>query len=76
VFAPNFGQNTIANFNPAADTIQISQSIFTNVTALLEATHDDAHGNAVITATAHDTITLEHVSTAQLLLQQGDFHFV
>ena len=76
VFAPHFGQITIANFNPAADTIQISQSIFTNVTALLEATHDDAHGNAVITATAHDTITVEHVSTAQLLLHQGDFHFI
>jgi hypothetical protein len=73
---PKFGQITISNFNPGADTIKISQSIFTNVTALLEATHDDAHGNAVITATAHDTNTLEHVTTAQLLLHQGDFHFI
>jgi serralysin len=31
--------------------------------ALLAATHDDAHGNAVITDAAH-TITLQHVTTA------------
>jgi hypothetical protein len=50
VFAPNFGQVTITNFDPAKDTIQISQSIFPNISALLAATHDDAHGNAIITA--------------------------
>jgi serralysin len=76
VFAPNFGQVTIANFTPETDTIQISQLIFANMTALLAATHDDAHGNAVITDAAHDTITLQHVTTAQLLAHQGDFHFV
>jgi len=33
-------------------------------------------GNAVITDAAHDTITIQHVTTAQLLTHQGDFHFV
>jgi hypothetical protein len=76
VFAPNFGQATLANFNPATDTIQISQSVFANMTALLSATHDDGHGNAVITEAAHDTITIQNVTTAQLLAHQSDFHFV
>jgi serralysin len=76
VFAPNFGQVTIANFDPAKDTIQISPSIFANMTALLAATHDDGHGNAVITDAAHDTITIQHVTAAELRVHQSDFHFV
>jgi hypothetical protein len=76
VFAPNFGQITIANFLPASDTIQFSKTVFANVNAVLAATHDDASGNAVITDSAHDTITLQHVTTAQLLAHQNDFHLV
>jgi serralysin len=76
VFAPNFGQVTIANFAPATDTIQFSKSVFANVNALLAATHDDPSGNAVITDAAHDTITIGHVTTAQLLAHQNDFHIV
>jgi hypothetical protein len=76
VFKPNFGQVTVANFDPIKDTIQISQSIFANMTPLLAATHDDRHGNAVITDAAHDTITIQHVTTAQLLAHQGGFHLV
>ncbi|SHL52954.1 Tryptophan-rich Synechocystis species C-terminal domain-containing protein [Bradyrhizobium lablabi] len=74
VFAPNFGHVTIANFDPATDTIQISQSIFANMTALLAAIHDDGHGNAVITDAAHDAIMIQHVTAAQLLAHQSDFH--
>ena len=44
--------------------------------ALLAATHDDFHGNAVITDAAHDTITIQNVTTAQLPAHQGDFHLV
>ncbi len=76
VFAPNFGQIAIANFTPAADTIQFSKTVFANINAVLSAIHDDASGNAVITDTAHDAITLQHVTTAQLLAHQSDFHFV
>jgi serralysin len=76
VFAPNFGQVNIANFKPATDTIQISHSVFANVSSLLAATHDDAHGNAIISDAAHDTITIQNVTTAQLLAHQSDFHFV
>ena len=76
VFAPNFGNVSLPNFALASDTLQFSTSIFANVTALLAATHDDGSGNAVITDAAHDTITLQHVTTAQLISHQSDFHFV
>ena len=76
MFAENFGQVTLTNFAPATDTLQFGKSVFANLTALLAATHDDASGNAVITDAAHDTITLQHVTTAQLLAHQSDFHFV
>jgi serralysin len=76
VFASNFGQATISNFAPATDTIEISKTVFANIGALLAATHDDAHGNAVITDAAHDTITIQNATTAQLQAHQSDFHLV
>jgi 20S proteasome alpha/beta subunit len=76
VFAPNFGHVGIASFTPATDTITFNTTIFSSAAAVLAATHDDALGNAVITDAAHDTITLQHITTAQLLAHQSDFHFV
>jgi hypothetical protein len=76
VFAPNFGQATITNFAPASETIQIDHTMFASVTSLLAATHDDANGNAVITDALHDSITINHVTTAQLAAHQADFHLV
>jgi serralysin len=76
VFAPNFGQITLAGFQPATDTLNFNQSVFANLSALVAAIHDDGSGNAVIADAAHDTITIQHVTTAQLLAHQGDFHFL
>jgi len=76
VFAPHFGQINIANFAPATDTIQFSKSVFANMDALIAAAHDDGSGNAVLTDAAHDTITIQHITTAQLLSHQSDFHFI
>jgi hypothetical protein len=76
VFAPNFGQITLAGFQPATDTLNFSQSVFANLNALVAAIHDDGAGNAVIADAAHDTITIQHVTTAQLLAHQSDFHFL
>ncbi len=76
VFAPNFGQVTLANFTPATDTVQFSKSVFADVATLLAAIHDDASGNAVINDAAQDTISVLHVTTAQLLAHLTDFHFV
>src|SRR5262249_11799899 len=50
VFAANFGHETIANFHPDTDVIEIDHTVFADFQALLAATHDDGHGNTVITA--------------------------
>jgi len=76
VFAANFGQITIANFAPTTDSIEFNHTVFADIAAVLAAAHDDQAGNAVITDAAHDTITLQHVTTAQLLAHQTAFHFV
>jgi serralysin len=73
VFAPDFGQATISHFAPGTDSLLIDHAIFSSLDAIFAATHD-SHGNAVITDAAHDTITLENVTTVQLLAHQGDFH--
>jgi hypothetical protein len=70
------GHDTITNFQPTSDVIQIDHSVFANVQALLAATQDDGHGNVVITADAHDSITLQHVALAQLQTHQSDFHII
>jgi len=75
VFAANFGHETITNFHPNTDVIEIDHTVFAGVQALLAAAHDDGQGNAVITADPHDSITLKNVNVAQLVQHQGDFHF-
>ena len=74
VFGPAFGNAAITNFEATTDVLQIDHSVFANVQALLAGTQDDGHGNAVITADLHDSITLQHVTMAQLLAHQSDFH--
>jgi aryl-phospho-beta-D-glucosidase BglC (GH1 family) len=73
VFAPDFGQATISHFTPGTDSVLIDHTIFSSLEALFAATHD-FHGSAVITDAAHDTITFENVTRAQLLAHQSDFH--
>jgi hypothetical protein len=75
VFAPNFGQATISHFTPGTDSVLIDHAIFSSLDALFAAMHN-SHGNAVIADAAHDTITVENVTTAQLLAHHSDFHLV
>ncbi|MGY4287220.1 serralysin [Bradyrhizobium sp. LM2.7] len=76
VFAPGFGQVSIAGFIPFTDTIAFSHTVFASQEALLAGIHDDATGNAVITDAAHDMIILQHVATAELLHHLSSFSFV
>ena len=64
VFAANFGQNTITNFNTHNDTIQLAHSGFADFQAVLEG----AHQNGADTIIAHgaDQITLTGVQLASL----------
>jgi VCBS repeat-containing protein len=75
VFAANFGNVTLANFDPGTDVIEIDHTVFADFQELLAAAHDDGSGNAVIAADSHDTITLKNVTVAQLVQHHGDFHF-
>lgn len=78
------GDATVRNFHSETDMLQFDASMFATVQAILAATHDDGHGNAVIslgsqdidgqTHDAHGTITLEGVLKATLSL--ADFHIV
>jgi probable HAF family extracellular repeat protein/VCBS repeat-containing protein len=71
-FAPNFGQNTITNFNTAKDHIQLPQSEFAGFKQVLA----DAHqvGANTVIADGHDVITLTGVSLSHL--NAHDFFFV
>jgi hypothetical protein len=69
----NVAQTTVSNFHTETDTLQFNSQLFANIQAALNATHDDGHGNTVITLDAHDTITLSGVVKAQL--HASDFHF-
>jgi hypothetical protein len=75
VFAANFGNVTLTNFDPATDVIEIDHTVFADFQALLAATQDDGSGSSVITADPHNTITIKNVTVAQLIQHQGDFHF-
>ncbi len=68
------GQDTVANFHPATDTLRFGGAIFETAQAVLNAIQDDGHGNTVVTLDAHDAITLSGVVKAQL--HASDFHFV
>ncbi|NPV22972.1 NF038122 family metalloprotease [Bradyrhizobium aeschynomenes] len=76
VFAEHFGQVSIADFTLGSDTIVVSHNVFASQSALLASIHDDAAGNAVITDAAQDSITIQHVTTADLLAHLSSFHLV
>ncbi|MGC2775106.1 MAG: hypothetical protein WA418_05635, partial [Bradyrhizobium sp.] len=76
VFAEHFGQVSISGFTPGTDALVVSHNVFDSQAALVAAIHDDAAGNAVITDAAQDTITVQHVSTADLLGHLSSFHLV
>jgi hypothetical protein len=74
VFAPDFGNVTLTNFDPDTDVIEIDRTEFADFQALLAVTQDDGNGDAVVTADTNDMITIKNVAVAQLVQHQGDFH--
>jgi hypothetical protein len=75
LFRPDFGANTITDFDFHNDAIQLDKSIFSSVADLLSHTTDTA-GGALITDTHGDSITLAHVTLAQLQTHQNDLYLV
>jgi probable HAF family extracellular repeat protein len=67
VFAPGIGADTITNFNPQQDTLELDH--FANVQTVQELQSlvtTDAHGDAVINLGHNDSITLANVTAPQL----------
>jgi len=76
VFKPDFGADTITDFQPSQDMIQFDHSVFTSVAAIIAHSADDGHGNMIITADAPDSLTLLNVTTAVLQQHLNDLHIV
>ena len=67
VFHPGMGAETIANFNPQSDTIQLdSFANIQNVEQLAALITTDQHGDALIDLGHHESITVAGVSTTYL----------
>jgi VCBS repeat-containing protein len=73
VFAANFGNQTINNFNPQQDVIALPHAEIASFAAILADTHVEGL-NAVIALGANDMITLNHVSPQSL--HASDFHLL
>jgi hypothetical protein len=67
VFKPGVGADTIVNFNPQHDTIELDHfANIQNMQELAAAITPDAHGNAVIELGHGDSIAIPGVSTSFL----------
>jgi len=73
IFPPNFGKETINNFNAAHDVIDLPESMVANAAALAADLHV-AGADITIMADPNDVITLNNVAAANLHAQ--NFHFV
>jgi VCBS repeat-containing protein len=77
VFKAGFGSGTIGDFDVNNDTIEISHTLFANVSEILASAQSINSGHdTIITDAAHDTITLKGVTVAQLQAHPGDFHLI
>jgi Bacterial Ig-like domain/RTX calcium-binding nonapeptide repeat (4 copies) len=77
VFNANFGKDVVMDFDVNHDSLALSHTFFGNnpIAQLLSEAHD-SHAGAVIALDAHDSITLNHVTVAQLATHPSDFHFL
>ncbi len=74
VFAPGVGADTVLNFNPQQDTIELDHFANAQTALQLQALiTTDVHGDAVIDLGNHDSITFANTTAAQLqqVLQAG-----
>ncbi len=76
LFRPDFGANTITDFDVHNDAIQLDKSIFSSVADILNHHTTDTVNGAVIDDTHGNTITLTHVTLAQLQAHANDFYLV
>ena len=69
-----FDHHTMTDFHPHFDVHEFGEPTFANTQAILNALHDDAHGNAVAAVNEHDSIIWSGALKAQQ--HAADFHFI
>ncbi len=77
VFQPHFGQNTVTNFTPGTDTLQIDKNVFESFGALSDPAQHSLYqdgANVVIDDHHGDTIVLQNLKLAAL--HASDFAFI
>ena len=77
VFKPHFGQNTVTNFTPGTDTLQIDKTVFASFSALSDPAQHSLYqdgANVVIDDHHGDTIVLQNLKLASL--HASDFAFM
>jgi VCBS repeat-containing protein/uncharacterized repeat protein (TIGR03803 family) len=73
VFSIGFGHDTITDFHPGQNTIQIDPTLFANFAAV-QSHMQQVGSDTVITYSSSETITLTGISLSSL--HASDFHFV
>jgi len=76
VFGPHFGNDTIVNFQLGTDQVNVDHTLFASLSDMLFHTANNANGNAVITVTTDQSITIEDASKQLLQQHLTDFHLV
>jgi hypothetical protein len=75
-FDGNFGAITINGYLPGENVLNFDDSDFANIAAVEAHAAQDAHGDTIITLSAHDTITLTGVTLSQFEAHTSDWHFI
>jgi hypothetical protein len=73
VFSNNFGHDTVNNFQPALDVIQLQQSVWGNLANVM-ADIQQVGANSVLTLDANHVITITNIQHTSLTT--ADFHLV
>jgi hypothetical protein len=68
-----FGHHTTMDFHPHSDGLQFDESMFANAQAILNALHDEGHGEPVAAVDGHETTP---VGALKAHLHAADFHFI
>jgi VCBS repeat-containing protein len=75
LFRPEFGANTITDFNVKTDALQFDKAIFASIADMLSNATDTVAG-VVIADSPTDAVTLTGVTMAQLQANAASFYFV
>jgi hypothetical protein len=76
VLHTGFGADVVIGYAPGADSFSLDHAEVASFTALLADAKSDGHGDVVVTLSAHDSLTLDGITLAQLQAHAGDWHFI